>query len=119
MGSTFKVETNTTKDTDGKETTTSKFVMKRLYGFSDAQPSAESQQQKSTALNADSSAKPEDKTVQNKQVPNGNSEKKVENPIKKTVTVDSLKEGGITPVSQRVGLSFPTFNPRTNILNNG
>ena len=85
MGSTFKVETNTTKDADGKETKTSKLVMKRLYGFSDAADGVESTEQKKANLNADSSAKPEETTVQNKQVAETNSttETKAENPVNK------------------------------------
>jgi hypothetical protein len=35
MGSTFKVETNKSVDASGKETSTSKLVMKRLYGFTE------------------------------------------------------------------------------------
>jgi hypothetical protein len=85
MGSTFGVETNTTKDADGKETTTSKLVMKRLYGFSDAADGVESTEQKKANLNADSSAKPKETTVENKQVAETNSttETKAENPVNK------------------------------------
>ena len=82
MGSTFGVETNKSVDANGKETTTSKLVMKRLYGFSDAADGVESTEQKKANLNADSSAKPEETTVQNKQVAEENSEKKAENPVK-------------------------------------
>jgi hypothetical protein len=83
MGSTFGVETNKSVDAEGKETTTSKLVMKRLYGFSDVADGVESTEQKKANLNADSSAKPEETTVQNKQVAEGNSETKAENPVTK------------------------------------
>lgn len=82
MGSTFKVETNTTVDADGKEVKSSKLVMNRLYAFGNVDSSTESKEQKAAQLNADSSAKPEDKTVQTQQVSDGTSEKKEENPIK-------------------------------------
>lgn len=83
MGSTFGVETIKSTDAEGKEKTTSKLVMKRLYGFSDAADGVESTEQKKANLNADSSAKPEETTVQNKQVAEGNSETKAENPVTK------------------------------------
>lgn len=82
MGSIYGVETNKSVGADGKETTTSKLVMKRLYAFSDAADGVESTEQKKANLNADSSAKPQETTVQNKQVSEGSSETKAENPVK-------------------------------------
>lgn len=83
VGSTFRTE-EVEEIVDGKTKTTKKLVMNRLYGFSDAQNNTESKEQLSTNLNPDSSAKEENKTVQNKQVAENNTEKKVENPIKET-----------------------------------
>jgi hypothetical protein len=83
VGSIFRNE-EVEETVDGKTKKVSKLVMNRLYGFGSQKESVENEQQKSTNLNADSSAKPENTTVENKQVADGNSEKKVENPIKET-----------------------------------
>jgi hypothetical protein len=86
VGSIFRNE-EVEETVDGKTKKVSKLVMNRLYGFGSQKESVENEQQKSTNLNADSSAKPENTTVENKQVADGNSEKKVENPVKETPPV--------------------------------
>jgi len=94
-GSTFKVETIISKDADGKETPSNKLVGNRLYGFGRVTPSAESAEQKNTNSNPDSSAKPEETTVQNKQVADVNTEKKVENPVSQTPASNNSSIGAI------------------------
>jgi hypothetical protein len=53
MGTVFKVQTSTSKDAAGKETSTSKLVMKRLYGFTEP----ENQVQANSTNGADELAK--------------------------------------------------------------
>lgn len=79
--STFKNEVSTTENADGTKGQKVTISANRLYGFGGVAPSAPTPEQKSTDLNADSSAKSEETTVQNKQVAEGNSEKKAENPV--------------------------------------
>jgi hypothetical protein len=88
-GSTFKVEIS--KNSDGKDTAVLK--SNRLYGYGNVPPSVETDEQKGKDLNADSSAKSKETTVQTKQVADGNSEKKVENPVTSTPTNNKLSDG--------------------------